>query len=105
RLNIVVFHNASTITGFDQSEIQTFARKLVTLINEHKQLSSLLSVGSLDEGPASALVIPKAFTYPALSAVTDFIVDSFALLECGIFRVSNSLQVSLDGRKARTSSD
>lgn len=100
-----MLHNATVNTGSDQGEIWIFGRRVVTFKNEHKKSSSLLSVGSLDEGPDSPSVVPKAFTCPPFSAVIDFTVGSFSLLECRIFGVPNSVQVPLKGGRARTSSD
>lgn len=67
--------------------------------------SSLPSVGSLYEGPDSAFAGPKSLTCPPFSVVMDSTVGSFSLLDCGIFRVLNSLQVPLEGGRARTSAD
>lgn len=78
---------------------------MVTVLAERMKFSSLLSVGSLYEGPDSAVVVPKVLTCPPLSVMIDFTVGSFSLLECGIFGVPNFLQVPMQGGRARTCTD
>lgn len=83
----------------------TFRRRLIAFIREPMSFSSLLSVGSLCEGPDSAFAGPKSLTCPPFSVVIDSTVGSFSLFDCGIFQVLNSLQVPLEGGRARTSRD
>lgn len=79
--------------------------RMHTPINEQTKFFYLLPIGTISEGPDSALVCLNAHACPPPSAVADFIVGLFSHRECGIFGAPDALQVPFEGGRARTSSN